>query len=263
MRTRSIRGLGEFGVAGDGPPAFRTAPHLDLRLAPSIHCRRLIGRGRELEFLVHRRRDLGKGHGGIVLVRGDAGIGKSRLVREFLDATGKARGRVAIGRCRPFTSRPYEALDEVLEAFRSGATPLLPAASKDEQRSRIVDALLACAGRHACVAIVEDLHWADRETIAVIALLAEVVASKRLLVVATYRGSDVHNEHPLYGDLAALQRSEAVRELHLGPRLGNALPFSMQPTAQSSRTPPSSAGTSTSICSPRRLAPTSRPSYRA
>ena len=183
----------------------------------SIHCRQLIGRRRELEFLVHRRRDLGKGHGGIVLVRGDAGIGKSRLVREFLDASGRARGRVAIGRCRPFTSRPYEALDEILEAFRSGATPLLPAASKDEQRSRIVDALLACAGRHACVVIIEDLHWADRETIAVIALLAEQVATKRLLVVATYRSYDVHDEHPLYGELAALQRSAAVRELQLEP----------------------------------------------
>ncbi len=91
-------------------------------IATSVHCRRFIGRRRELDFLVERRRDLSKGHGGIVLVRGDAGIGKSRLLREFLDATGHARGRVAVGRCRAFANGPYEALLEVLEAFefRSG-----------------------------------------------------------------------------------------------------------------------------------------------
>lgn len=181
----------------------------------SVRCRTFIGRRRELDFLVQRRRDLAKGHGSMVLVRGDAGIGKSRLIRAFLEATGSARGRVAIGRCRAFASRPYEALLEVLDAFASPAATLIPAASQDEQRSRIVDALLASASRHALVAILEDLHWADRETVAVLARLAEHVATRRLLVVATYRGPDA--DHPLFGQIAALVRSPAVSEIDLEP----------------------------------------------
>jgi predicted ATPase len=184
-------------------------------ITASVRCRRFIGRRLELEFLVQRRRDLAKGHGGIVLLRGDAGIGKSRLIRAFLEATGSARGRVAIGRCRAFASRPYEALLEVLDAFASPGAKLIPAASQDEQRSRIVDALLASASRHASVAILEDLHWADRETVAVLARLGEHVSTRRLLVVATYRGSDVHAGHPLFAQIAALVRSPAVSEIEL------------------------------------------------
>jgi predicted ATPase len=184
-------------------------------ITASVRCRRFIGRRRELDFLVQCRRDLAKGHGRIVLVRGDAGIGKSRLIRAFLEATGSARGRVAIGRCRTFASRPYEALLEVLDAFASPGAKLIPAASQDEQRSRIVDALLASASRHASVAILEDLHWADRETVAVLARLGEHVSTKRLLIVATYRGSDVHADHPLFAQIAALLRSPAVSEIAL------------------------------------------------
>ncbi len=186
-------------------------------IAASVRCRRFIGRRRESEFLIARRRDLARGHGGIVLVRGDAGIGKSRLLREFLEATGNARGRVAAGRCRPYASRPYEALLDVLEGFGSPAAALIPAASQDEQRRRIVDALLDCSSRHACVAVVEDLHWADRETVGALAQLAERIATRRLLVVATYRGHDVHDDHPLLGAIGALRRERAVAEIELEP----------------------------------------------
>ena len=186
-------------------------------ITASVRCRRFIGRRRELDFLVQRRRELARGHGSIVLVRGDAGIGKSRLIRAFLEATGSARGRVAIGRCRAFASRPYEALLDVLDAFGSPAADLIPAASQDEQRSRIVDAVLASASRHASIAIVEDVHWADHETVAVLARLAEHVSTRRLLVVVSYRGADVHADHPLFGPIAGLARGPAVSEIDLEP----------------------------------------------
>ena len=61
-------------------------------ISAPVSCPQFVGRQRELTFLIERRRDLAHTHGGIVLVGGEAGIGKSRLVREFLDRTGKSRG---------------------------------------------------------------------------------------------------------------------------------------------------------------------------
>src|SRR5476649_2021333 len=69
-------------------------------ISTPIFCRRFIGRQRELQFLVDLRREAAKAHGGIAMVAGDAGVGKSRLIREFLDGTNAARGRVATAQCR-------------------------------------------------------------------------------------------------------------------------------------------------------------------
>jgi DNA-binding CsgD family transcriptional regulator/tetratricopeptide (TPR) repeat protein len=182
-----------------------------------ISCRRLIGRQRERAFLVERRRDLAKGYGGIVLIAGDAGIGKSRLVREFLDATGRARGRVAIGRCRQYAGRPYEPIAELLAGFAPESAYVAPAASQDEQLAAHVEALLAASRKHALVGVVEDLHWGDLGTMLVLASLAERIATSRILIVATYRSHELQPNHPLFVALANLLRSPSVAQIELAP----------------------------------------------
>jgi len=182
-----------------------------------ISCRRLIGRQRERAFLIERRRDLGKGNGGIVLIAGDAGIGKSRLVREFLDATGGARGRVAIGRCRQYTGRPYEPIVELLAAFAPESAYVPPAPSQNEQLAAHAEALLAASRKHALVGVVEDLHWGDLGTLLVLTSLAERIATSRILIVATYRSPELHPDHPLFVPLANLLRSPSVAQIELAP----------------------------------------------
>lgn len=182
-----------------------------------ISCRRLIGRQRERAFLVERRRDLAKGYGGIVLIAGDAGIGKSRLVREFLDATGGARGRVAIGRCRQYAGRPYEPIAELLAAFAPESAYVPPAASQNEQLAAHAEALLGASRKHALVGVVEDLHWGDLGTMLVLASLAERIATSRILIVATYRSPELHPNHPLFVPLANLLRSRSVAHIELAP----------------------------------------------
>ncbi len=148
---------------------------------------------------------------------GDAGIGKSRLLREFLDQTGKSRGRVAVGRCRSFAKAPYEPLAELLATLAPGAALLVPARTLDAQLKSLADAFLDLAQKHAIVAIIEDLHWSDSATLAVLGLLAERLATSRMLLVATYRSNELSPEHPNFVDFGALQRSRSVASVVLGP----------------------------------------------
>ncbi len=72
-----------------------------------IVCRRFIGRTDELAYLHERRREAGLSHGGLVLVTGEAGVGKTRLLSEFGSSLAKSRWRVGIGPCLEFAQRPY------------------------------------------------------------------------------------------------------------------------------------------------------------
>jgi len=182
-----------------------------------IYCRRLIGRERELQLLVERRRALAKSHGALVLLSGDAGLGKSRLVRAFLEKTQSARSRVAVAQCRPFGDRPYGAILDLLEAFAPAAERASAGSSRDDHQKRLVDGLLNASEKHALVAVIEDLHWADRGTAEILERLCASIATRRILVVATYRSDEIHQDHPLYVPIAAVMRKAAVWTVPLQP----------------------------------------------
>ncbi|HKW44720.1 MAG TPA: AAA family ATPase [Candidatus Eremiobacteraceae bacterium] len=186
-------------------------------ISTPIFCRRLIGRRRELCALVERRRDLAKAHGGVVLIAGDAGIGKSRLLREFLETTRTSRGRVCVAQCRPFGSRPYGPILELLEAFAPERAGIMPADSQNAQHKTLVDSFLGASDKHALIGVVEDFHWADRGTAAILVQLSEAIAARRILLVVTYRSDELHVEHPLYTSLGNLMRSRGVRPVEIAP----------------------------------------------
>jgi len=186
-------------------------------ISTPLYCPYFVGRQPELAFLVDRRRDLAKARGGIVLVGGDAGIGKSRLVREFLDVTGQSRGRVAIGRCRPFASEPYAPLVELLTTFAPASARLVPAQTQGAQLTVLADLFVSVAAKHAIVGVIEDLHWSDSGTLDALVLLAERIATTRMLLVATYRANELGPEHPHYVSFGALQRNPSVTVIGLAP----------------------------------------------
>jgi DNA-binding CsgD family transcriptional regulator len=209
-------GAGEHSVNTRKGPS-KAGGEWRLVLSSPVFCRRFVGRHDELRFLADRRRELGKTHGGIALIGGEAGIGKSRLVREFLAATSNARGRVAIGQCRPFGSRPYGPILELLETLAPQTAIIEPADSRYAQHRALVDALLKCAEKHALICVVEDLHWADDGTLNVLTLLAESLATRRVLVVGTYRTDDLHADPVRYNALGSLMRKESVWPVALIP----------------------------------------------
>ena len=172
-------------------------------------CPVLIGRGRELEVLRQAWREAGR----MLMVRGPAGIGKSRLVREFGREVTDAGGTVLTGRCSPTaTAVPLRPLREaLLAAARRGLrpsgdlTPFLPtlgalvpdwSARTDvtAERAPIVLAegllrLLAewSTPQAATLLVLEDVHWSDPETLSVIEYLADNLAGQPILVVGVIR----------------------------------------------------------------------------
>src|SRR3954454_18622160 len=149
--------------------------------------------------------------GRLVLIAGEAGIGKTALVR----ALGAGGDRVLWGACDALhTPRPLGPLLDIAEraggalaaAVADGAAPgpLLAALAEDLRRPP------------PAVVVLEDLHWADEATLDVLRLLARRIESVPALVVATYRDDALGRGHPLRLALGELPR-EATDRLRLHP----------------------------------------------
>ncbi|HWN28829.1 MAG TPA: AAA family ATPase, partial [Actinomycetospora sp.] len=188
----------------DGEPRAGPAPR-----APSLLCPALVGRDDAVAALRAHVAAAACGRGGVVVLVGDAGTGKSRLAREAADTARDAGLQVLAGRAVPGGSPvPYRPLTEAfLAAFRAVARPAVPdldgfaghlsrlvptwpagPAGIDDSPLLMGEAalrLLRTLG--GCVLVLEDLHWADAETLAVLDHLAHALADEAVLVLGTSR----------------------------------------------------------------------------
>lgn len=132
--------------------------------------------------------------GHIVLVRGPAGIGKSLLVRRFLDHVAEcARG--FLGRCDDL--RTPQPLAPVWDVARS--SPDVASALADGDRRVVMDALLDLVSHptQSTVLVFEDTQWADEATLDVITFLGRRIERANGLMILTYRDDEVDDAHPL------------------------------------------------------------------
>lgn len=142
------------------------------------------------------------GHGRIALIAGEAGIGKTALLRAFLD--GIDAGRVLLGACddllTPATFGP------VREIGRRLAGPLAAAFDAGASTEGVREALLGSLATMPppVVLALEDLHWADAATLDLVTVLGRWVEDRPVLFVATYRDDEVPVGHPLSRVLARL-----------------------------------------------------------
>jgi predicted ATPase len=204
-----------------------------------------VGRVEELETLEAARRRAADGEPAVVLVGGEAGIGKTRLVAEL---TARCTGdgmRVLIGGCVPVGdgALPYAPIVEVLRTLLADlsvatvrdligpAWPelarLLPALGEPDHtvlsgqaaQTRLFELLLGLLGRLAeqapLVLVVEDLHWADSSTRDLLAFLARNLRRERVLLVVTYRNDEPGHQQRLGPYLAELDRVGRVGRLEL------------------------------------------------
>ncbi|WP_281258294.1 helix-turn-helix transcriptional regulator [Actinomadura mexicana] len=199
----------------------------------------LIGRSAELRQL----RDALAAAPGAVLLGGDAGLGKTRLIREFSRDTD---ARTLVGGCLELGSDglPFAPFTTVLRGLVrdigiegvAGLVPrgdtgalarLLPEfgepesdAASGEERARLFEVVLTLlerlAERGPVVLVIEDAHWADRSTRDLLAFLIRNLGSAPLLIVMTYRSDELHRTHPLRQLLAGLERLERVRRTEIG-----------------------------------------------
>lgn len=210
-----------------------------------------VGREQELARLHGCLAAAARGAGGVVLVSGGPGIGKTRLLAEFAAQAREGGSLVLIGHSYDGEGMPpylpfMEALrgyirsvdpNRLSEQLDSGAArlaPLLPelvdrlphlpvdrAASADLDRFCLFEAvtdLLLAAARSAAgglLLVLEDLHWADAVTLALLRHLAWRLPEGPLLLAATYRDLDLPRTHPLHAALAELTRQQVVGRLPL------------------------------------------------
>ncbi|WP_277347254.1 helix-turn-helix transcriptional regulator [Streptomyces sp. CB01881] len=204
-----------------------------------------VGRGTEITELTDALKRAGSGSPQAVLVGGEAGVGKTRLLEEFLARADADGGGVVttVGGCLEVGAEglPYAPLATALRRLHRGlGTELEVAAAgmeghlarllpdfgeadgepNDEYgRARLFEHTARLFERlgtdRTLVLAVEDLHWSDRSTRELLAYLVRTLHRARVLLVATYRTDDLHRRHPLRPFLAELERLRTVQRLEL------------------------------------------------
>jgi DNA-binding CsgD family transcriptional regulator len=185
-------------------------------ISTRVVCGPFVGRAAELEHLSLRRRSAGDAHGGLVLVGGEPGIGKSRLVRQFLERLNRRTSLVASSACREFAQKPLGPLVDVLAQIGSGSE-MAAFATKAELLDAMAGAFERAAAKRTSVVILEDLHWADVDLVQTLLILVRRAATKRLLFVGTYRDNELSPAHPLFKWFGQLFREPAVSVVTLPP----------------------------------------------
>ncbi len=153
------------------------------------------------------------GLGSLLLVGGEAGIGKTSLLRRFSDEASSS-ARVLQGQCDPLSTP--RALGPVFDLEVPALTGLLDKNTPRDRFFRGMLTLLSDAHRPTLLAI-EDGHWADEATLDLLRYLGRRIERTRALIVVTYRDDEVGPRHGLRRVLGDLATVSAVRRLTLRP----------------------------------------------
>lgn len=205
-----------------------------------------IGRHDELRALDSAVARARAGSPSTVVLGGEAGVGKSRLVREFAHhATDAADASVVVGAClelgvegfpfAPFTGALRQLVREFGVDDLAGMLPggpgelarLLPEfggppPDAEQARARLFEHVLMLlervAERRPLTLVIEDMHWSDQSTRDLLMFLVSNLTSSPVTLVVTYRSDELHRTHPLRAFLVELERLDGVVRFEL-PRL--------------------------------------------
>ena len=223
-----------------------------IQLHQPIVCPILVGRSAELTALQECIQQTASGQGGVVLLSGEAGIGKSRLVAELQRAAEALGFQLLDGQCFPTDrSCPYAPLLDLLRTFLAPLSsaqivtalgssarvlvpllpeqvqhlpeivslPSVPSLDPEQEKRRLFAALaevfIKQATSQPVLLLVEDIHWSDESTLEFLLFFARKTVASRLLVLLTYRSDEMHQ--PLRSLLAQLDRERLRQEVVLEP----------------------------------------------
>ena len=238
----NLRDMGALNLKGLTQPMpvcevvyDRNDPAALLRTTP------FVGRAGQMKRLADKLDIVSSGKGAVVMLLGEPGIGKTRMLAEFSDLARQRGVMVLCGSCYdgefqppygPFAEMiveyaqdaPADDLNAVLGDRVSTIVRIAPALrrhfdhiseppvlDKDEERFRLLDAMaqsfIALSRMTPLLLIADDLHWADKGTVAMLGHLAHFVPNHPILLVEGYRDAEVGRHHPLSSVLAGIRRS--------------------------------------------------------
>ncbi|MCH8310003.1 MAG: AAA family ATPase [Chloroflexi bacterium] len=209
-----------------------------------------VGRHREMAMLRSSLEQAISGRGQIAILAGDPGIGKTRTAQELASIANARNAEVFWGHCYEGEGAPpywpwiqiirshidqwdaerlkatmgsgAGAIGEIVPELRSKLPDLgsPPTFDPDSARFRLFDSITTylknASTSRPMVFIIEDLHWADASSLALLEHIAGNIAAPSLLIVGTYRDNEVSLDHPLSRTLTSLIRQEGFQSLRLG-----------------------------------------------
>jgi len=211
-----------------------------------VLCPTLVGRDSEVSTLEDALLSALRGDGGVVIVGGEAGMGKTRLVNAvagrarrlgcvvisggcseaelslpylpFLEAIGNYLAAAEVG---PLRERLGSATDELAQLFPQLGRPASSAGDAAQAKMRLFESMLMllrdAARSRALLLILEDLQWADPATRELLDYATRRLRSTSVLVIATYRTDEMHRKHALLPTIQGWRRNGQVELIDLSP----------------------------------------------
>ena len=210
----------------------------------------LVGRASELEKLNRLWRDARGGSRAVAVIVGEPGIGKTRLAAELCRSAYAEGGAVLLGRCYEDSIVPYQPFVEALGHHGSETSPdelrlqagryrsvlarLIPeladpvpqpitsatAGSPESEQFQLFDSVASLlreiAEQHPLILVLDDLHWADAPTLLLLRHVVRATEGASLLILGTFRQTEVDEAHPLGQAIAELRRARVLATVALG-----------------------------------------------
>lgn len=207
----------------------------------------LVGREEELEELKHGLDSVLSGKGKTIFISGKAGSGKTRLINEFLNIIRKREITILFGWCLSNTTVPYfpfiEAFSSDIVSIKGGtilsqplgmksrlegyqieksdeSRTIIPQVWKDQTFTSVARELLYLSSVKPLILVLEDMHWADSASLALLHYISRAIINEKILVLVTFRSEELGRDaagrlHPLIETLNLMGREGLFKEIQL------------------------------------------------
>jgi predicted ATPase len=226
-------------TAGPAESILEKAASVVLRRAGTV-----VGRVTEKEILAACFADAKQGNGNIVLIRGEAGIGKSSLAYAFTQTVDPSEAVVVYGQCHETLGSPpfwpwlqvlkslqsseqsaqvtstniFESLASAAPQATSGSHSTFSRDAGTEQFllfSQIDSVVAQYASLRPLILVLDDLHWADRSSLLLLTHVCRKLSERPIQIVGTYRELEITRKHPLFESLGEINRQTTLRRIAL------------------------------------------------